>query len=104
MILIHSSCKLKLLLIATRILPSVSLVAASLPGSKLLVVVQTRCLFFFLAKVASISISEPEQVPLSGSPNNGRQKTEPTNEVYCFLKVGANVSCVAVFHGDPFVV
>lgn len=29
---------------------------------------------------------------------------EPTNEVYCFLKVGANVSCVAVFHGDPFVV
>lgn len=29
---------------------------------------------------------------------------EPTNKIYCFLKVGANVSSVAVLHGDPLVV
>lgn len=29
---------------------------------------------------------------------------DTVNEVYCFLKVGADVSGVAVFHGDPFVV
>lgn len=29
---------------------------------------------------------------------------EPTNKVYCFLKVGANVGSVAVLHGDPLVV
>lgn len=29
---------------------------------------------------------------------------EPTNKIYCFLEVGADVSCVAVLHRDPFVV
>lgn len=30
--------------------------------------------------------------------------TEPTNKIYCFLKVGANVGGVAVLHRDPLVV
>lgn len=29
---------------------------------------------------------------------------EPTNKIYCFLKVGANVGSVAVLHRDPLVV
>lgn len=28
----------------------------------------------------------------------------PTNEIYCFREVGADVGRVAVFHGDPLVV
>lgn len=41
---------------------------------------------------------------LRGTQKNCGGMAEPTNEVYCFLEVGANVSRVAVFHGDPFVV
>lgn len=49
----------------------------------------------------------PPSVPRKreqGLPDGRGRRTEPTNEVYCFLKVGADVGCVAVFHGDPFVV
>lgn len=37
-------------------------------------------------------------------PNNGEGVAEPTDKLDCFLKVGANVSGVAVLHRDPFVV
>lgn len=49
----------------------------------------------------------PPSVPQKreqGLPDGRGRRTEPTNEVYCFLKVGADVGCVVVFHGDPFVV
>lgn len=29
---------------------------------------------------------------------------KPTNKIYCFLEVRADISCVAVLHRDPFVV